>query len=98
MKKNFKNTLNFFGRFAGLNQDCVAQLAEEKKFINYNVVDLENKKIGFEVTNQGKKHIFTPEQVLAFYLKKAKTYFEKAGMHSKEIVISCPTYASNAER
>ena len=24
MKKNFKNTLQFFGRFLGLNQDCAA--------------------------------------------------------------------------
>jgi len=35
---------------------------------------------------------------MAFYLKKVKTYFEKAEMHSKEMVISVPTYASNAER
>jgi len=35
---------------------------------------------------------------MAFYLKRAKTYFEKAGMNSKDIVLSVPTYASNAER
>lgn len=35
---------------------------------------------------------------MAFYLKKVKTYFEKAGMHSKEIVISVPTYATNVQR
>ena len=35
---------------------------------------------------------------MGFYLKKVKTYFEKAGMNSKEIVISIPTYASNTER
>lgn len=35
---------------------------------------------------------------MAFYLKKVKTYFELAGMGSKEIVISVPTYSSNAER
>ena len=53
MKKNFKNTMQFFGRFMGLNQDCVEQLEEEKKFITYKIVNMENKKIGFEVTLRG---------------------------------------------
>lgn len=35
---------------------------------------------------------------MGFYLRKVKTYFEKAGMNSKEIVISVPNYASNSER
>ena len=98
MKKNFKNSLQFFQRFLGLNQDCKEQLEEEKKFVTYKVVDMENKKIGFEVVCRGERHIFTPEQVFGFYLKRVKTYFEKAGMNSKEIIISVPTYSSNAER
>jgi len=32
------------------------------------------------------------------YLKKAKTYFEKANLTSNEIVIAVPTYLSNSER
>ena len=98
MKKNFKNSCQFFMRFLGLNQDCVEQLAEEKKFITYKIVNLENKKIGFEVLCRGEKKVFTAEQIAAFYMKKLKTYFENAGMNSKEIVLSVPTYASNAER
>lgn len=47
---------------------------------------------------RGEKLTLTPEQVMAFYLKRAKTYFEKADMHSKEMVLSVPSYASNAER
>lgn len=70
----------------------------EKRFITYKVVNLENKKIGFEIENRGEKHVFMPEQVMAYYLKKLKTYFEKAGMKSKEIVISVPSYATNSER
>ena len=61
MKKNFKNTAMFFGRFMGLNQDCVKQLEEENKFITYKQVEMENKKIGFELTIRGEKHILTPE-------------------------------------
>ena len=98
MKKNFKNTMQFFARFLGLNQDCKVQVEEEKKFVTYKVVDMDNKKIGFEVVVRGEKHTFTPEQVMGYYLKKVKTYFEKAGMPSKEIVISVPSYATNQER
>lgn len=81
-----------------MNQDCVEQLEEEKKFITYKVVGLDNKKIGFEVQCRGETYTLTPEQVLAFFLRKAKTYFEKDGMMSKEMVISVPTYATNVER
>ena len=73
-------------------------MEEEKKFITYPVVELENKRLGFEVKCRGDKYTFTPEQVMAFYLKRAKTYFENAGMMAKEMVLSVPTYASNAER
>jgi len=31
-------------------------------------------------------------------LKKVKTYFEKAGLTSNEVVIAVPTYVSNSER
>jgi len=59
---------------------------------------MENKKIGFQVVCRGETLVLTPEQVTAFYLKKVKTYFEKANMMSKEIVIAVPSYFSNAER
>ena len=42
--------------------------------------------------------MMTPEQIQASFLRRAKTYFEKAGMNSKEMLLSVPTYASNAER
>lgn len=35
---------------------------------------------------------------MGFYLKKVKTYFEKAGLTSNEMVLSVPTYLSNSER
>lgn len=60
--------------------------------------EMDNKKVGFEVVCRGETHILTPEQIMGFYLKKVKTYFENAGMNSKDIVISVPTYASNSER
>ena len=44
-----------------MNTDCKDQLEEEKKFVTYKVVELENKKIGFELQCRGDKKTFTPE-------------------------------------
>ncbi|MFS8159734.1 MAG: hypothetical protein ACMG6E_05885 [Candidatus Roizmanbacteria bacterium] len=56
------------------------QLKEEEKFISYKIVPLENKKIGFEVQQKGLTHVFTPEQVLAFYLRRTKAFYENANI------------------
>jgi len=61
MKRNFKNTCQFFTRFLGLNQDCKEQLEEEKLYTSYKVVDLPNKKVGFEILNRGEKLVLSPE-------------------------------------
>lgn len=57
MKKNFKNTLQYFTRFMGLNVDCVAQMTEEKLYMTNKIVPLENKKFGFELVCRGTKLI-----------------------------------------
>jgi molecular chaperone DnaK (HSP70) len=97
-KKNFKNTLQFFNRFLGLNAGCTDQIKEEEKFITYKIVPLANQKIGIEVQNRGATEIVTPEQVLAYYLKKTKTFFDNAGIQTNDLVITCPSYYSNVER
>jgi len=35
---------------------------------------------------------------MAYFLKKCKGYFEKAGVVGNEVVISVPSYATNTER
>lgn len=62
------------------------------------IVALENKKFGFELVCRGTKLIQTPEQVLALFLGKLRTYFEKHGVNASRMVISVPTYATNIER
>ena len=52
-KKNFKNTLQFFTRYIGLNSECVEQLKTEQQYTTYKIVPLENTKIGFEVSIRG---------------------------------------------
>lgn len=68
------------------------------RYVTYKTSIIENKKLGIEVVCRGEKLVLTPEQVMASFLKKAKTYFEKDGMMGEEMVISVPTYASNVER
>ena len=43
-------------------------------------------------------HQFSVEQIIAFYLKKLKTYYEQSGYTGKDFVISIPSYATNVER
>lgn len=35
---------------------------------------------------------------MAFYLKKLKKFYEEAGIMSNEMVLTVPSYFSNAER
>jgi len=46
----------------------------------------------------GTQYQLSVEQVMAFYLKKIKNFYEKAGYTTKDFVISIPSYASNVER
>lgn len=46
----------------------------------------------------GTPHSFNVEQVIAFYLRKIKHFYERAGITSKDFVISIPSYSSNVER
>jgi molecular chaperone DnaK (HSP70) len=82
----------------GLNTDCVDQIKEEEKFITYKIIPLENKKVGFEITIRGVTQVLTPEQIMAYYFKKVMKFYENSNILSKELVISVPTYYSNAER
>ena len=98
VKRNFKNTILFPTRFLGLNATCKEQLALEERFTTHKIIPQENNKLAFEVRSMGQVHQFNTEQVIAFYLKKLKNYYEKSGFTSKDFVISIPSYATNVER
>ena len=98
IKRNFKNSILFPTRFLGLNAQCQAQLEIEKRFTTHKVVPMANNKIGFEVQQAGNTHIFTIEQILAFYLCKLHEFYQKDEVTTKDIVVSIPSYASNTER
>lgn len=82
----------------GLNGTCKEQLALEERFTTHKVVTLDNNKLAFEVTSMGNQYQFNVEQVIAFYLKKIKRFYEKSGFSTKDFVISMPAYATNVER
>lgn len=73
-------------------------MAHEAKFCTHKLTELPNKKIGFEVVQMGNKHVFTIEQVIAYYLTKLKKFYELADINCKDIVLSIPSYCSNVER
>jgi len=50
------------------------------------------------VNIRGKKEVITPEQATAYFLKKVKLFYEEANIYSNDLVISVPSYFSNAER
>ena len=59
---------------------------------------MENNKLAFEVTSMGTQYQFNVEQIIAFYLKKIKHFYERSGCTGKDFVISIPSYATNVER
>ena len=75
-KRNFKNTVAFPTRFLGLNATCSEQLEHEKRYITHKLVEQQNNKIAFECIQAGNTHTFSPEQVVAFYLKKLHRFYE----------------------
>lgn len=98
IKRNFKNSVLFPMRFLGLNSQCSGQLEKEKRFTTHKIVSLSNNKIGFELVQGGNQHVFTVEQVMAFYLKKLHEFYVKAEAPGKDVVLSIPSYTSNTER
>lgn len=72
ISSNFRNTVTSLKRFLGCKYDeDVVQ--EEIKKSSVKIVELENKRIGFEVTiGDDKTEVFTPEQLLAMLLYRVK--------------------------
>lgn len=59
---------------------------------------MQNNKIAFEVVQSGNTHVFSCEQVIAFYLQKLHEFYVKDEVTTKDIVLTIPSYASNTER
>ena len=46
----------------------------------------------------GKKHTFTVEQIVAFFLTRLQKFYENADITCRDVVLSVPSYLSNVER
>ena len=66
--------------------------------MTHDVKVLENNKLQFNVKSMGKDLELNMEQIIAFYLKKIKVFYEQSDIVGKDIVISIPSYATNVER
>ena len=62
------------------------------------MVPMQNNKIAFELEQAGNKHVFTIEQIIAFYLQKLHEFYVKDEVTTKDIVLTIPSYSSNTER
>ena len=58
----------------------------------------ENNKIHFTVNQMGEEHNMSMEQIISFYLKKIKRFYEMSDILNNEFVISVPSYFTNVER
>lgn len=97
LKSNFKNTIVFPTRFLGLRADSPL-LPEEKKWLYTPLATIDGDRIAFEVRYKGEKKTFQPEQVVAMLLQKLQASYKKIGVGHNDMVISVPSYFTEAER
>jgi molecular chaperone DnaK (HSP70) len=76
MKSNFRNTVNYFTRFLGIQGKPSFYQQETKWLTVANELDNVGK-TNFEVSYQGAKCKFTPEQLTASMLNKLKEIIYK---------------------
>ncbi len=96
MKSNFKDTIVSPMRFLGLDAHYPL-LRAETKFTPAKTLQHENR-IFFDVNYQGQKLNLLPEQAMAAYFNKLKLIIAKNGLENKDVILSVPTYLTQAER
>lgn len=98
LKKNMTNSVLFGSRFLGLNQACKEQIALEQRFTTNKFEPQADGKLRWKVKSAGQPFELTVEQIVGYYLSGLKGYYESAGVQTKDVVISIPSYCSNVER
>jgi molecular chaperone DnaK (HSP70) len=98
LKKNMNNSILAAPRFLGLNQACKEQIALEQRFTTNKFEPQADGKLRWKIKSAGVAAELTAEQIVGFFLSKLRSYYETAGIQTKDVVISIPTYASNVER
>lgn len=96
MKSNFKDTVVAPMRFLGLDTQYPL-LRAETKFSPAKTTANEGR-VRFQVNYQGEKLSILPEQAMAAYFNKLKLIIAKNGFENKQVIISVPTYLTQAER
>lgn len=96
MKSNFKETIVSPMRFLGLEANYPL-LKAETKFTPAKTTTNDGR-IRFDVHYQGDKFSVLPEQAMAAYFNKLKLIIAKNGFENRDVIISVPTYLTQAER
>lgn len=96
MKSNFRNSVLYPLRFAGLTPDYPMLRAETKFCPAKN--NISSGRLRFDVNYQGQNESFTTEQILAAYLNKLKNIISINGFENKEAVIAVPPFMTQMER
>ena len=94
---NLKNTVGSLVRLAGRDiKDPDVQI--EQQYVTAPLVDVGGQ-VGAEVTYMGKKEKFSAAQVIAMFLSKIKsTASNELKLPVSDIVISCPSWFTDAQR
>ncbi|KAL9057104.1 MAG: hypothetical protein Q9162_002538 [Coniocarpon cinnabarinum] len=94
---NLKNTVAALIRLAGRDiKDPDVQI--EQQYVTAPLVDV-NGQVGAEVTYMGKKDKFSATQIIAMFLSKIKsTASNELKLPVSDIVISCPSWFTDAQR
>lgn len=94
---NLKNTVGSLVRLAGRDiKDPDVQI--EQQYVTAPLVDVGGQ-VGAEVTYMGKKEKFSATQMIAMYLSKIKsTASAELKLPVSDIVISCPSWFTDAQR
>jgi heat shock 70kDa protein 4 len=94
---NLKNTVSSLSRIAGRSYND-PDIQIEREYITAPLVNI-NGTVGVEVNYMGKKEQFTGTQLMAMFLTKVKqTASAELKLPVSDIVVSCPSWYTDAQR
>jgi len=98
LMSNPKNSIKYARRLLGLKPDD-PDLKQERPFLTYKIDKTQSGGIGIDVLYDDNRTVFTPEQVIATTLTRAKTIAE-AGLGTKvqDVVIGVPFFWADSQR
>lgn len=96
---NFRNTVACLKRLVGRTFGDPEVMSFEKRYINANLVESEDKEIAASIMYQNEKRQFTANQLAAMFLNHVKAFTSKElNAPVTDVVISCPVWFTDRQR